>query len=68
MGVLFFQKKRTRSIWKKLGLSIPDRQEKELIWIHAVSVGEVKSAKILIEKIKKEKPSFFLLVTTSTIA
>lgn len=67
MSFLFFQKKRKKGLWKRLGFQIPDPKGKELIWIHAVSVGEIKSAKILIEKIQKEKPSSFLLVTTTTM-
>jgi 3-deoxy-D-manno-octulosonic-acid transferase len=41
-------------------------QGKELIWIHAVSVGEVNLAFQLIEEIKKAEPKSSLLLSTTT--
>jgi 3-deoxy-D-manno-octulosonic-acid transferase len=37
-----------------------------VIWIHAVSVGEAKSAKGLLSKLKQEYPCAFILATTAT--
>ena len=41
--------------------------EQPVIWIHAVSVGEVYAAKPLIKLIRKQYPGFALLVTTMTL-
>lgn len=49
---------------QRLGLDIPNG--KEVIWIHAVSVGEVKSAKGLLEKLKSEYSNTYILITTCT--
>ena len=39
---------------------------KPLIWLHAVSVGEVQAAKPLVEQLLKKYPDFQLLITTTT--
>lgn len=39
---------------------------RELIWIHAVSVGETKAVAALAKKIKAERPDCLLLVTSIT--
>ena len=41
-------------------------QEKP-IWIHAVSVGEVKVASLLVKEIKKRHPNFKIFLTVSTL-
>jgi 3-deoxy-D-manno-octulosonic-acid transferase len=48
------------------GLDSPKPQGEPVIWIHAVSVGEVKAAKPLVEIIRRELPNAFLLITTIT--
>ena len=45
---------------------IPEPQGKEVIWIHAVSVGETKSAQTLFQALKKDHPQAFFLITTTT--
>ena len=40
--------------------------EKFIIWLHAVSVGEVEAAFPLIQKIQKHFPEYTILVTTTT--
>lgn len=57
-------KRKLPTLRQRLGRDIPDG--KEVIWIHAVSVGEVKSVKGLLEKLKVEYPNNFILVTTGT--
>jgi len=42
------------------------RPSTPLIWLHAASIGEAKSAQILINKIRYEYPDIFFLVTTGT--
>ncbi len=43
------------------------RTKKPLIWIQAVSVGEVLAAKSLIERIRQEFPNYQLLLSTTTL-
>ena len=46
---------------------IPDLDlDHRIIWIHAVSVGEVYAAKPLIQLIQRQYPDFLLLLTTMT--
>ncbi len=57
--------KRHPGFLQRLGIQIP-KADKPVIWIHAVSVGEVKSAQPLFKELKKkEKDAFFLITTTS---
>lgn len=49
----------------RLGFSLPDLKGKT-IWIHAVSVGEVKAAQPLLRILKKEFPHHSFLITTTT--
>lgn len=45
---------------------LPDIKGRELIWIHGVSLGEIKSALLLFEKLKKHYPTHFFFITTTT--
>jgi 3-deoxy-D-manno-octulosonic-acid transferase len=40
--------------------------EKKCIWLHAVSVGEVNAAKILLTQLKSRFPNFEIVVSTTT--
>lgn len=40
--------------------------EHPLIWIHAVSVGEVRAAKPLVDALRREYPGFRIMITTMT--
>jgi|GEM_PF-369456 len=42
-------------------------QNHHLIWLHAVSVGEVNSAFWLIEQILQQKPNCYILFTSTTV-
>ena len=67
---VLFQDKRLSSFLQRIGKppQIPDDASKEhsaiRIWIHAVSVGEVKAIKPLIDTLKTEH--YHLLVSTVT--
>ncbi|MEM9399041.1 MAG: glycosyltransferase N-terminal domain-containing protein [Verrucomicrobiota bacterium] len=37
------------------------------LWIHAVSVGEMLQAKVLVEKIRQENPKQDIVITTTTV-
>lgn len=46
--------------------SLPETFGKRVIWIHAVSVGEVKASLPLLIALKAKYPDFFFLITTTT--
>lgn len=50
---------------QRIGLQIP-HSTKPVIWIHAVSVGEVKSAQPLFKALRQNQPDAFFLVTTTS--
>ena len=64
----FTKGKYKKSFTERLGKvsgPFPKKQQKT-IWVHAVSVGEVKSISRLAKKLKTEDPSVFLIVSTTT--
>lgn len=52
---------------EKLAKTSQARPQGDLIWLHAVSVGELNSALILLDEILKSDPKTNILVTTTTI-
>lgn len=66
----FFQRKYTFSTPYRLGLKFPSFSflRNQVIWIHAVSVGEVKIALVLLKELKEEYPQidFALSCVTET--
>ncbi|HEX2583314.1 MAG TPA: glycosyltransferase N-terminal domain-containing protein [Chlamydiales bacterium] len=61
------RKKQFPTFKERLGVDFPDPKGRAVLWIHAVSVGEVKAAKPLFEKIRAESPRAFILVTTASV-
>ena len=64
-----FQKKYRKSVLYRLGLKFPHleiQEGQEVIWMHAVSVGETKAIATLIPHIKKSDPFAFLLISSGT--
>ena len=57
--------KRHPAIMQRLGFSLP-KPDRPVIWIHAVSVGEVKAAQPLFEALKTDTYYFFITTTTAT--
>lgn len=53
-------------VWKRLVQPIPDPKGRPVIWIHGVSVGEIKSAQPLYRALRLEHPDAFFLITTTT--
>jgi len=51
---------------EKKAIITEKRPDAPLVWIHAASIGEARSALILINKIRYEYPDIFFLVTTGT--
>ncbi len=60
------QGKRHPSVFQRLGFFTLKPHEKKTIWIHAVSVGEVKAAAPLFHRLKKEFPDSWICFTTTT--
>ena len=57
--------KRHPALLQRLGLKVPSAN-RPVIWIHAVSVGEVKAAQPLFRALKKKDPTSFFLITTTS--
>ncbi len=57
--------KRHPGFLKRFGFFLP-RSDKPVIWIHAVSVGEVKAAQSLFRELRLKEPSAFFLITTTS--
>ena len=57
-------KGKSPTLRQRFGWDLPPG--KEVIWIHAVSVGEVKSAQGLLAKLRTAYPHKYILVTTCT--
>lgn len=75
LWILFFPKlmidyifigKYRKSLFSRIHPQSLDTQGKPVIWLHAVSVGEVKALSTLIPHIVKSYPEAFIFVTTVT--
>ncbi len=66
---LFIKGARNRGYWKRLherfGL-IPKADGKPIIWVHAVSVGEVRASLPLVDALLQRYPGHNVLITTMT--
>lgn len=62
---LFFRAKAHKGLWRRLRLTNTLKFKESPIWIHAVSVGEVQVASLLVEAIK-QKSNKALVVSTVT--
>lgn len=60
------KKKRHPAFLHRIGWRLPPNHHREVIWIHAVSVGEVKAVQSLFCKLRRHKPHAFFLITTTT--
>ncbi len=50
-----------RDVWQKLASSID--HSRRYVWVHAASLGEFEQGRPLIEKIRREKPEYHILLT-----
>lgn len=55
------------SLKERLGFAPKVEEKKDVIWLHAVSVGEILSIQNLVNQIKKNNPNYYCYVTTGTI-
>ena len=60
------KKKYRKSLKLRLKPKAPGGGDKEVIWLHAVSMGETKALSTLVPHIRKSHPDAFIFVTTVT--
>ncbi len=67
---LAWRGRRNPGYWRRwserLGFSAVIPEERKVVWIHAVSVGEVQASLPIIDAVRKRLPEATLLVTTTT--
>jgi 3-deoxy-D-manno-octulosonic-acid transferase len=51
--------------WERLGIRL-NPEERRIIWLHAVSVGEVQASELLIRQLLDDYPDTPILITTTT--
>ena len=63
-----FQRKYTASLRQRFG-HLPDFEanEKSVMWLHCVSVGETNAARPLVKELKKNFPEYRLVISTTTL-
>lgn len=71
IGERVFLGKHKNTLWHKVyrlfSIKKLARSKSPTIWLHCVSVGEVKASAPLVQKIKLEYPSFSFVISTVTI-
>jgi 3-deoxy-D-manno-octulosonic-acid transferase len=69
MSPVFLLKKEkyAAGFWQKLGF-LPDfvPDERRVVWLHCVSVGETNAARPLVEEIRQQFPAHRLIISTTT--
>lgn len=58
--------KRHPAFLQRMGFFLPSLKSKEVIWIHAVSVGEIKAASPFYRILKEKFPKYAFCITTTT--
>ena len=66
--ILLLKKRCRRGLGQRLGLTLPqgDPSQDEVLWIHAVSMGEVLAAVPLVTAIHKDFPNLSIMISTIT--
>jgi len=64
---LLKREKYASGFWQRLGF-LPDfaPDERRVVWLHCVSVGETNAARPLVEELKKQFPAHRLIISTTT--
>ena len=65
--LLLNKEKYAAGFWQRLGF-LPDFEpdERRVVWLHCVSVGETNAARPLVEELKKQFPAHRLIISTTT--
>lgn len=64
---IFWQKKNRRGWSARLAGRVPRRcGQRECVWLHAVSVGEIQLLAPLVDQLHRERPDLELVVSTTT--
>ncbi|MEP6904138.1 MAG: 3-deoxy-D-manno-octulosonic acid transferase [Actinomycetota bacterium] len=64
---LLKREKYAAGFWQRLGfLPEIEQNEKRVVWLHCVSVGETNAARPLVEAITKQFPAHRLIISTTT--
>ena len=64
---LYKKKEDKKRLKERFGTASQNRPEGDLIWLHAVSVGETNSSLILVEELLESLPQTSILFTTTTL-
>lgn len=71
IGERIFLGKHKKTLWERLyrllAIKLPKQSVRPTIWMHCVSVGEVKASVPLVEKIRSEYPAFSFVISTVTM-
>lgn len=71
LGERILFKKHKRTLWQKIyrlfSIKKPVSSTDSTIWLHCVSVGEVKASAPVVQKIRSEYPDFSFVISTVTI-
>ncbi len=60
--------KKRRPLWSRKLKPPALKENRPLLWVHALSVGEVQAARALLEALRKELPSYALFLTVATVS
>ncbi len=52
-----------RHLFAEMAQKLPEKKEQTTVWIHVASLGEFEQGRPLIEKIKKERPDWCIILT-----
>lgn len=58
--------KKHPAFFQRLGFSLPSSNRETVLWLHAVSVGEVKAAAPFFSLLKRKYPNAWFCITTTT--
>ncbi len=64
---VYKKKEDKKRLKERFGTASQNRPKGDLIWLHAVSVGETNSSLILVEELLKSLPQTSILFTTTTL-
>lgn len=64
---VYKKKEDKKRLKERFGIASQNRPKGDIIWLHAVSVGETNSSLILVEELLKSLPQTSILFTTTTL-